>query len=553
MADDSDVKKKFLALKTFDGLAHLLGLKSAGLRHFCHAKPYKTFSLSKKTGGYRVISSPKGSLKTIQRRLAAVLLEVYGSRAPVHGFATQRSIKSNAEPHVGRKWVFNIDLANFFPSIHYGRVRGLFSSKPYSLPPAVAIALAQVSCYLGTLPQGSPTSPVISNLICGGLDARLKALARLHKCRYTRYADDITFSCDTDSFPTAIAIHNGISWIAGAALEAAIAAEVFTINTAKTSMRMAGARQVVTGLVVNKKTNIPKSYVKSVRGMIGSLESKGLSKAESDFHAKYETKQSLVKGKSFTKVLAGRVNYIGFVKGWDSGSYLSLARRLQKHSVVLRKTPASITRTASGPVLYQAVWLIDAGISKEYAIQQSTGFSWGKYGIITAAHAVGEYNTSGKWKKFDYVQVRQPHLNDGMIFKAKVLAAHPHSDLALIEYPDSPLISFKRGAGLGLAARDVVRILGFPHYHDGDSCTDQDFVVNASRVYSGIHHRVVVGSIIKGNSGGPVLNEKNEIVGIALKGQQIPAHFSDKDSLSSFAIAETLDLLLAADKQGLVT
>ena len=93
------------------------------------------------------------------------------------------------------------------------------------------------------------------------------------------------------------------------------------------------------------------------------------------------------------------------------------------------------------------------------------------------------------------------------------------------------------------APRDVVRILGFPHYHDGDSCTDQDFVLNASRVYSGIHHRVVVGSIIKGNSGGPVLNQKNEVVGIALKGQQIPAHFSDKDSLSSFAIAETLDLL----------
>lgn len=543
MANDSAVKKDFLALSTFDDLAKLLGLTPKGLRYYCHTKPYKVFTLAKKAGGQRVISAPTGSLRTIQRRLAEILLDVYGGRAPVHGFAAGRSIKSNANPHVGREYVFNIDLANFFPSIHFGRVRGLFMSKPYSLPPGVATSLAQLTCYLGSLPQGAPTSPVVSNLICGGLDSRLKLLARSNKCRYTRYADDITFSCESNAFPKAIAIPSGTSWVPGPDLDAAITAEGFNINAKKTTMRRAGSRQVVTGLVVNERVNIQRSYLKAVRGMLGSLEQKGLAQAETDFHIKYEVKRSLT-AKSFSAVLAGRINYIGFIKGWDSDVYLSFWRRAQKQQLVLRSGPVEISRQASRKALYDAIWLIDAGISEEYATQQSTGFSWGKYGIVTAAHAIGEYVAAGEWTQYAYVQVRRPHLQDGTVFKVKVLKVHPHADLALLEYPTPPLVSFRSAEGKGISPRDVVRILGFPHYHDGDGCTDQDFVVNATRVYSGIHHRVVVGSIITGNSGGPVLDRKNHVVGIALKGQQIPAHFSDKDSLSSFAIAETLDLLL---------
>ena len=281
--------------------------------------------------------------------------------------------------------------------------------------------------------------------------------------------------------------------------------------------------------------------------MLWALEKEGLAKAQVDFHAHYETKQSVAKGKNFQRVLAGRVNYVGFIKGWDSNAYLSLAGRLQIQGIVLRKCPVQISATASKLALYQANWIVDTGISKEYAVEQSSGFSWGNLGIVTAAHAVGKYDKSGKWTKFAYVQVRQPHLGSGKIFPVKILAAHPHADLALLEYPVTPLVSFRHGLGTTVSQRDIVRILGFPHYHDGDSCTDQDFVVNASRIYSGVQHRIVVGSIIKGNSGGPVLNQQNQVVGVALKGQQIPAHFSDKDALSSFAIAETLDLLLGAD------
>jgi S1-C subfamily serine protease len=280
--------------------------------------------------------------------------------------------------------------------------------------------------------------------------------------------------------------------------------------------------------------------------MIGSLENKGLPQAEQDFHSKYEAKQSLSTGKSFEKVLAGRVNHVGFVKGWDSSSYISFLSRLNRQGIFPRKHPATITQAASRSALYQSVWVIESGVSQQYAIQQSTGFSWGSNGIVTAAHAVGEYDNSGKWTPFNYLQVRQPHLGSGAVYKPALLKVDSHADLAILSYPFTPMTAFQLGSGRLLALRESVRILGFPHYHHGDSCTDQDFKINASRVYSGVHHHIVVGAIITGNSGGPVLNQKNEVVGVALKGQQIPAHFGDKDALSSFVVAETLEPLIAA-------
>ncbi len=155
------------------------------------------------------------------------------------------------------------------------------------------------------------------------------------------------------------------------------------------------------------------------------------------------------------------MNYIGFIKGWDSTVYIGLMARLRNNGIIVRKRPVVLTQTASNEALYKGVWLIDAGITEEYAIQQSTGFAWSSFGLVAAAHAVGEYDKSGAWTKYDFVQVRQPHLGDGKVYPAKVLKVHPHSDLALIEYPFAPLVTFGWVPGQSLAQRDVVRILGF--------------------------------------------------------------------------------------------
>jgi RNA-directed DNA polymerase len=149
-----------------------------------------TFRLRKRTGGYRVISRPNGPLIIIQRKLNQVLRAAYSARSPVHGFVRHKSIVTNARRHLQKRLVLNFDLENFFPSIHFGRVKGLFQGKGYMLPEQVATTLAQICCDKGVLPIGAPTSPVLSNMVCAQMDSRLKRLAMGSGCTYTRYADD---------------------------------------------------------------------------------------------------------------------------------------------------------------------------------------------------------------------------------------------------------------------------------------------------------------------------------------------------------------------------
>ena len=114
----------------------------------------------------------------------------------------KRSILTNATLHKRRRYVLNLDLEDFFPSITFGRIRGFFiKDKHFALQEKVATVIAQIACFNNELPQGSPCSPVLSNLIGHLLDTRLARFARLYKCTYSRYADDITFSTSRKDFP----------------------------------------------------------------------------------------------------------------------------------------------------------------------------------------------------------------------------------------------------------------------------------------------------------------------------------------------------------------
>jgi len=244
------------------------------------ARKYKEHCLSKKGGGTRTIHAPMPRLKELQARLAEVLYDCQDELDFKHGprrsfgFEKGLGILDNAECHKRKRWVFNVDLEDFFPSLNFGRVITFFKkNKDFGLQPKIAAYVAQIACYDGRLPQGAPSSPVISNLVCGSLDFRLARLAAKHRCDYSRYADDITFSTNLREFPSAIAMGDDTQegWKAGPELGGVIGRSGFQINHQKTRMSHRRSRQVVTGLVVNRHPNFRREYYKSVRSAIHHL------------------------------------------------------------------------------------------------------------------------------------------------------------------------------------------------------------------------------------------------------------------------------------------
>lgn len=175
---------------------------------------YTTFNIPKKGGGTRTIDAPKDHIKLMQSKLSKLLYDCLDEiekenptrRKISHGFHKNRGIISNASPHIRTRYVLNIDISDFFGAINFGRVRGYFiADKSFSLNPNVATVIAQIACHNNKLPQGSPCSPIISNLILRILDIRLARLAKNQGCMYTRYADDMTFSTRQHTFPPKLA------------------------------------------------------------------------------------------------------------------------------------------------------------------------------------------------------------------------------------------------------------------------------------------------------------------------------------------------------------
>jgi retron-type reverse transcriptase len=282
---------KLQAATSLEDLAAILGYKPTALSYLIYHLPsaakYAAFTIPKRDGTPRQIPAPTPKLRLLQRRLANVLylaladIDKAGTRRrPLsHGFAEHLSIVTNAAVHGRRRYVLNLDLKDFFPSINFGRVRGVFiNDKRFGLHHKVATLIAQIACYNNHLPQGSPCSPVISNIVGHILDIRLVRFAKGHKCTYSRYADDITFSTNIKAFPVEVAAPTSGSphdWELGAALVKEIEKAGFQVNPTKTRMQYRGSRQVTTGLLVNEKPNIVPEYYRVVRAMCWSLFSTG--------------------------------------------------------------------------------------------------------------------------------------------------------------------------------------------------------------------------------------------------------------------------------------
>lgn len=282
-------------LDTPMALAQAMGLTLPELkfltfhREVARTHHYRRFLLPKRTGGHRTISAPMPRLKRAQYWVLDQLLAHVPCHAAAHGFLPGRSILTNARPHVGQDVVINLDIQNFFPTITFPRIKGVFQGLGY--PEAVATMLALLcsenpcdelvvdgeAFFVGgkgrdrVLPQGAPTSPMLTNVLCRRMDRRLQGLADKLGFHYTRYADDLTFSGSGEAAGLVGKLLRQVRHV--------LKEEGFTPHPAKQHVMRAGARQQVTGVVVNDQPSVSRQERRRLRAALHRAQHQGMDAA----------------------------------------------------------------------------------------------------------------------------------------------------------------------------------------------------------------------------------------------------------------------------------
>ena len=294
-ADDPEKKRQDNALPPLadvEALAKALGLTIPRLRWLAYHRDvdtgthYHRWLVPKRDGSPRLISAPKPELKAAQRWITREVTEHLPLHGAAHGFITGRSIATNARVHAGARVIVKLDIRGFYPTVTMRRVKGLLRRAGLGEQVATVMALLAtespreevvthgkthfVAVGPRSLPQGAPTSPSITNALCLRLDCRLSGLARKLGCRYTRYADDLTFSWHGTARSQIGALLRGAGMI--------VRAEGFEVHTKKTRVMREGARQKVTGLVVNQApagrpaARVPRKTQRDLRAAIRNRE-----------------------------------------------------------------------------------------------------------------------------------------------------------------------------------------------------------------------------------------------------------------------------------------
>ena len=274
-------------------LASFLNLEYSTLKNYCiiknelssHEFLYRRFSIKKKSGGNRIILAPKKTLKTIQEKIYDNILKKIAPSDFAHGFRVNRSTVSNAKEHFHAEIIYNLDLKNFFPSIEFNKVLNVFKNAGYSgLISSLLATLCTVPYRFyvpnnmwilkmkeNNLPQGAPTSPTLANLVCIYLDNELNWISKKYGFKYTRYADDLTFSS-----PTAVKIEEEFSYQVLKCIEK----HGFKVNEKKANVSANNVKarnfkyRRVTGIIVHDDyLSLPRLWIRKLRAAIYELKS----------------------------------------------------------------------------------------------------------------------------------------------------------------------------------------------------------------------------------------------------------------------------------------
>ncbi|MGO2103629.1 MAG: reverse transcriptase family protein [Psychroflexus halocasei] len=348
------IKSRFQEMESKEDLVALINLVNQMLygencellelkkfAYYCNPKfstnRYTEFSIPKKNGDRRQIHAPVNGLKHILKPLNIILNTLAVPHFKATGFVPGKSIVDNAKLHVGKHYVYNIDLKDFFHSFDRQWVKYGFMIPPFSLgkeKEELAFLMASLCTHpfeidgkiKTVLPQGSPTSPTITNILCVKLDRRLNGLAKRFNINYSRYADDISFSSQTNVFKKDEFLNE---------LHRIIGDQKLEINPAKTRTQMTGYRQETTGLIVNEKVNVNRRYVKQLRNWLYLWERYGIEKATEKFQKDYKNPgrgrgYSKNDSANFKQVLNGKLLFLKMVKGEEDSTYQKLKKRFDK-------------------------------------------------------------------------------------------------------------------------------------------------------------------------------------------------------------------------------
>lgn len=301
-------------------------IKERALKYYLYAKKdrYTTFTIPKRTGGIREIKAPDRFLKLVQRYLNIALQCLYTPPEYVTGFVAGRSVIDNARFHTQKKYVYNIDLKDYFPSITFGRVYAVLTTlNHFGLNKEVARVIANIASDNGVLPQGAPTSPTLSNFVCIRLDRRLKWLAVQNKLSYSRYADDITFSSN-ENFLSEEFRDELIAIIESEGFEVKFEKERLQRYNVREEGKLIREQQRVTGLVVNEKVNVNRAYIKNLRAAINNWDKNGYESASEQLAYYYSREKGSLRSDSVPPLenyIAGKLEYLGMVRGKEDPVY----------------------------------------------------------------------------------------------------------------------------------------------------------------------------------------------------------------------------------------
>ncbi len=347
---------------------------------------YKTFEIPKKSGGTRKISAPCGNLKWFQLCLNEMFKALYIPSPYAMGFAGGRSIVDNANIHTNQNYVFNIDLKDFFPSIDQARVWKRLQLPPFNFNAKVAGTIAgfcsiksvrydesgsSVDSFV--LPQGAPTSPLLTNAVCDTLDRRLHGLAKRFGLHYSRYADDITFSSMHNVYQSGSPFRSE--------LERVVAGQHFTINEAKTRLHHCSRRQEVTGLTVGAKINVTRKYVKDLRTILHIWEKYGQNAAYAAFYPRYKSEKcQLHRGEpNLVNVISGKLCYLKMVKGDKDPVYTKLYSQFCRLTQDVKKADRPQANIDYLFTLPKADFEKKLGVKIEYATRVRDGKPYGSF------------------------------------------------------------------------------------------------------------------------------------------------------------------------------